>query len=791
VSGTAIPSFYAACSFPNDRCGVFYMGGQAPRITLSKAGATAYEVRGYYGTVVTSGSMSGTTCTPTAPVGGWMPGWYRIYFTGPETDPTLGPGYAATNFVVLRPDPRFPPMPSPAVSGRGGNEVCDVVAKAVLGLGTSRQIIATYSDPTLGGSPHDVDSIASAQINVLLSRTYYHAPDAQYLDPVRERAMWVSTAQPCADGINVAGATSGTFLRVYVASGAVNSANLYISSGPGTLAGSKVVVAYPDSGTVVETFDDLLSGSAAETAINASSQYIRAFSKGAAAAATTSPTAVGRAYWDGIVQTVQALWPDIKHYEFTNEPVPSAETVHQARLFTAAVHAGNAAAKSMGPCTVEIGMIKHFLQAGGGDVIDVLSFHDYNTVTLGNIAAGRTDIEKLIAVLTQYGVEGKERWQTEAGAAFTGVYGVHHPRRARVKMIHTLLWEQYGVPREKNVYWYDRGHGFWSFPMFWKNEDESVSADAVLHRVLAEETFGMLHTSRLQFGRWGDAMMLGSVYAGAAGQCVVLVAASHMDGLTATLTVPGAPATVTVVDGFGNETTTPVVGGRVTVAVHEVPTYVRLPLGVTPSVWTISDWPPIGLSGQGESAAHLATAAGSGDALRVRAVNDGGWITRYGSSGSEFYEGADLIGDTLTLTWERAARVDRVLIWNMPPWQLGNVLWDFDIQTSADGISWVTRKTVTKPTPSSFLFATSSTNVWCTRETYWDEQWIWDVKLDAPVTAKALRILMRGTSRGGEPDDAALAAGGQGWPGNRIVLQEVAVLCDANTQPQVVRAETP
>lgn len=778
MSFNTTPPWYGNCSFVTDRAGVVYQGGAAPQITLSKSGATGYEVRDYTGAIVSTGAVSGTTCTPAAPAGGWPCGWYRVYFTGPSTDPVTGNAYAATMFTVIRNDARFPPL-STTAAGPGGGEGCDVVVKAMLGMGTSRQVIGSYATPTANANG---DTIATAAANAALSATYWHA--GAYTDVARPRDMWCSTPGPCSDSLTVAGSAGGSFLTFYAKNGTVNSAQLFIATAPGTVLGSKVTISYPNTGTVVETFDNLPNSTSAQTALE-SSAYVKAFSKGASAAATTTATAIGRTYWDGVVQTVQALYPDIKYYEFTNEPGVSAEVAHQCLLFTAAVHAGNAAAKSMGPCSVDIGGWDARLAAGGADNVDVISFHDYNSMTNGNLALGRTSIESWVAMLTKYGAHTKPRWQTEAGAAFTGVYGVHHPRRARVKIMHTLLWEQYGVPRERNVYWYDTSHGFWSFPTFWRHGDGSVTADAGLHRTLAEETFGKTHQAALSFGYLGDRILLASVYSGASGSVVVTCAASYIPGYTATFTVTGATGPLTVIDSFGNATTAALTGGRVTIPVTDTPTYLRLPSGATVAPYSLADWPPAGVNGQGVSSSPSATAAGSGTSSPA-VVNDGAWMQSYGS-GQGTFQGAYSLPDTVTLSWPTGARFDRLLIWNAMSWQTGSSFVEFDVQTSNDGATWTTRSTVTKAAPSSFLFGTGSTNTWCTQETYWDEQWIFDVKLPTVVSAKHLRILVRATSFGGEPDAAASAAGGQGDSGRRITLQEIAVLCDDNVRPQIVR----
>jgi hypothetical protein len=150
--GTA-PSYYATCSFPNARHGIFYVGDSVT-ITLSQSTPTAYYVKDYYGTTVSSGSTSGTTCTPTPPGGGWLPGWYRIYFTGANTDAVYGPSYGATNFCVIRANSHFPTLPSPSVKGNGSpghhGVPPDLITRGCMGMATARLSIVPMPDPNSG-----------------------------------------------------------------------------------------------------------------------------------------------------------------------------------------------------------------------------------------------------------------------------------------------------------------------------------------------------------------------------------------------------------------------------------------------------------------------------------------------------------------------------------------------------------------------------------------------------------------------------------------------------------------
>jgi hypothetical protein len=788
MSGNSLGSWYATCSFPV-RNGVFYVGGTAPSVTLSKSGATAYEVRDYWGSIVSSGSVSGTTCTPTAPTGGWVPGWYRVYFTGPSSDATNGNAYAATMFSVIRNDSHFPAMPASTTVGFFGGEFAEPVAKGIMGLGHSRHVIASYTTPTV--DPNG-DTLATVQSQVVASKTYWSQPGAPYADASRPRPLWVSTPGSCADCLTIGGSSGGTYLRVYAKTASVDSSQVYVATSAGSSSGSKVQVYSPNSSTLVETFDNLASSAAAATAINAGSAYIRVYSGGQTTAATTSATVIGRTIWNNIVTVVTALYPDIDRYEFTNEPTLNDEVAHQMRLFQGAVHAGNAGAKAIGPAPVDISNLTGanswttFLAAGGGSWCDEISFHDYNSMTNGNIAQGRSQITAFQALLAQYGQSGKALWQTEAGGAFTAVYGVHHPRRARVKILHTLLWEQYGVPRERNPMWYDASHGFWAFPMPWQWGDRSVTPDAPLHRVLAEETWGKPFASMLDLGVIGQRVALASLYTGTAGQVVVACATSTLPGATITYST-SATGSLTAVDAFGNTSTVTVTDGLVTVPLAEIPTYLRLPVGATVSAYRISDWPPVAQAPAWRSSGVVGNVVASSSLVRTSVVTDDALWTSYGTNAGT-YAGTYSLPDTLAVAWPTASRMDRVIIWCGPAWQTNHALVDFDVQTSNDGTTWTTQATVTKTTPSSFLFGTDSSNTWCVRETFWDEQWVFDVPLPAPVTTKYLRLNVRATSYGGEPDAAANTAGGQGDSAQRVVIQEIAILCDDNTRPQYVRA---
>jgi hypothetical protein len=634
-----------------------------------------YTVRSFYGEIVSTGTIDESQAwfQPGEPSGGWDPGWYRAYLTGPQSDANFYSSYGATNFCVIRSDAHFTAMPVASTVGGYNGETPDLVMKGVMGMGTSRLIISDAASPAT--------DIANAQLELAITNTYWcdnGIPDAAR--PIRE--PWCT---------------------------------------------------FPNGG----------ANSPAELA--------------------------------GVTATVAALYPDCKYYEGPeNEPPMGAGTAALMQDFADAVHAGHADALAIGPSFVQIGNLTGwdgFLGAGGGDACDGISFHAYNAVTNGDMNLGNSTIPAFLELLASYGLQDKELWQTESVHGFTPVYRIYHPRRARKPLMETLLFERYGVPRERNNQWYDQAHGFWSFPSWLENSDGSLEPQAVLSRVLAEETWGKVYSSALDFGTPGNNIFLGHVYTGSTGSTLVLMATSYMDGASITLTITGT-SSVTVVDGWGNATVTAPSQGRVTVPMTEVPAYVELPVGAQAGVYRINDWAP-GLGGGFSSAGTTKEI----DGVSYPVIANDAFMTDYGA-GTGIAPTTFATPPSVTrVLFPTSRTVERVIVWCGPTWQSAGTLVSFDVQTTTDGTNWTTRRTITKPTPDYFEFGTDETNSGCFLETYWDEQWIFDIKLPNPVTCTGVRLNVTEASFGGEPlsDTTYGAAFGQGTAVQAYKIEEIGI----------------
>lgn len=665
------PSWYGQAAWHasvQPRNGIFYLGGDAPTITLSKAGATGYSVCGYDGTIISSGGLDGSTTVvaPAAPAGGWKCGWYRIYFTGPNNDPLFADSYSITNFVIVPDDSRFIPTPAGnTAAADAGGEAADLIAKGVLGIGSSRIIVAENNS-----------NLTAAEAMAAQGASYWTNPGAQYLDPGRARYLWAAMSY-----------------------------------------------------------------------------------KSAADAAD-------------VTAAVQALYPlGVTHFEGPyNEPTVS-DALALEQGFVAAVHAGNANAKAIGPTFVDFGNWSSYLASGGGTFFDEFATHAYNSSTSGDLNLARHMLSQFFALLAFYGFAAKQVWQTESTGAMTPVYAVHHPRRARCELLDRLVWEEFGVARERNNPWYDTSHGYWSIPRWWENGDGSLQPQAVLNRTLAAETWGQTFRSRLVFPGMADNIFAGWLYASATAQTCVLVTTAPIPGSAVTITTD-APGPLTIVDSWGNTSTVPVSGGAAVVAVAETPTYVRLPVAATCAIATVNGWNlETGIVAVDGARASAATVDGVAAAVTAGFIND--YPTQNG-----IFVSSTAVPSVVEIVFPLPTFAERLLVWCGSAWQSDSAFSSFSVDVSYDGTSWAAgvASVDVSAAASAFQAGSDSNNVGCEYETYWPEQWIFDLPLTLTGPVRKLRLDVSGTSYGGEPTAACVAAGGQGNPDQHVALQRIAVL---------------
>ncbi|MDD5350534.1 MAG: hypothetical protein PHQ12_10020, partial [Chthoniobacteraceae bacterium] len=287
---------------------------------------------------------------------------------------------------------------------------------------------------------------------------------------------------------------------------------------------------------------------------------------------------------DGVRRIVAHFKNDVKYWEPRNEPndIPGDRfATEEMQPFYAAVKSADPEAKVLGPGVVSLermAWIERFLEAGGGKAIDAFSFHAYNNVN-GDVWLARKTLGDLSTLLTRYGLQEIEKWQTEQGY-FAASYGVYQPRlQGRWTMVQMMTYEQYGIPKEHNNLWYDRSGGFWEFPAWWSNEDGSLNPAGVLMRVWSEELHGTRFAEALDFGTPGNQLYIGSRFTGSGRQVYALMSAGNPRG-SVEIRVPGA-SSVRIVSAFGEDSELSVSNGKATLAVPELPVYVETASALT------------------------------------------------------------------------------------------------------------------------------------------------------------------------------------------------------------------
>lgn len=790
---TAIPSGHR---YPSSayRFNAFVLGVTAPEMTLP-AGCTAstYQVTDWWGNIVSSGPATPGLITFAVPSGGWKRGWYRVQFLDTVLDANFGYSRGSSAFLVLSNDGRFPPVQaSNSTVGlhAGAGNPREMYGKAQFGMGTSRLLITDAANLANGSG-----SLAKAVTDATNGNDWWVNPaDTAMKDPVRTRKMWCAFDKTGVDGLTVGG------LNFYVKDLTVNGATTFIAVSDGTTSGKKIVISSPDSATVVETYDNLANMDAGMSALS-SSAYVRGFGTGAWGA-NQSATAIGNTRLSAVTQVVQTLWPMVEYYEGPyNEPtmptgVRMSQLVHVCRLFTQAVHAGNASAKSMGPCWVTIdndAVCADWWAKGGGTAVDEFSFHGYNVYDGGNLTMARTILERVIAQKTLAGFENMPMWETEANGNIWVKQGVFAPREVHYAIQYPLLLEQYGIPRERSSHWYDYSHGFWSFASFWLFSGGMPGPLPLLYRLLAEETWGMLHNQKLNFGYYGEKAFLGSVYRtnGSPSQngSVVLFAVGGQKNATVTLNVTGTSSPLTILRNFGETSTVNIVNGLATVPVNELPTYVRIPAGTIVSVHHVNDWP----TRRPSSVITPRTSLTSNGSDATRITNRKWAASRRYDDGASWSEIPAQFPAYITLTWPVTQRADKAILWQNPP-IYGNgysVFMDFDVQISNDGATgWATVATINNTAdPVEYPNMGSPTETGNSRhEVYWVPQWVFNIDFNGMRTFKGVRLAVRSTSYAEMPSVAACnASWGSVWLPMSNNIQEFEIIATDTAEYTIVR----
>ena len=480
----------------------------------------------------------------------------------------------------------------------------------------------------------------------------------------------------------------------------------------------------------------------------------------------------------GVRQIVDHFKGSVRYWEARNEPnfamSATAFVNNELAPFYQTVKSVDPTLKVLGPGAVSVGpamagFTDEFFRAGGGKYIDAFSFHAYNCVN-GDLNLTRMAMDQVNAWLKTYNLTGLEKWQTEQG--FLGpVYGAYQPRmQGRWTMLEMMVFEQYGIPKEHNHYWYDCNGGFWDEPRWVQNEDGSINAVGPLLRVYAEELYGTRFSAALDFGNPGNKLFVGNLFSGP-GKQVAAVMTSGDTKAQVEFSLSTATS-VKVVSPFGVESTLPVVNGKVTVPVSELPTYVEYTgtLVVTPQNWgtNLAAQPGAAASASGSSVHPIDASIPNAPAKVINGKLETWYWNQ--TNNDRIWEGNNATYPAwFTVQLPSATQIDRVVIYAGIPWQWDGSLLDYELQVDQGG-QWVSVEHVKEPVNTFRNYTrTNQTTV----DSFYSERCVFTHSF-APVTTGKIRLLINDVTYGGASNLDLKSAGAQGGE-HQINLREIEV----------------
>ena len=485
---------------------------------------------------------------------------------------------------------------------------------------------------------------------------------------------------------------------------------------------------------------------------------------------------------DGVRKIVTHFQNDVQYWEPRNEPNGGSSgadfAIKEMKPFYDTVKSVNPKLKVMGPGTVGIGppggmlgWLDDFFKAGGAQCIDAFSFHAYNALN-GDLTMGRWSLDALQALLAKYHLQNIEKWQTEQGY-FAAMYGAYLPNhQGRWTMLQMMLFEQYGIPKEHNHYWYDKSHGFWDFPTWWEEEDGGVDPAAVLLRVWSEELYVANFRKAYHFGPVGDNLALGSLFVGSHKR----VAAFMSNGLTdehVDLRVTGGKS-LHLVSAFGVARDLPVTKGRAILPVPELPVYVELSPEQAIQILPQDYGPDLALL-PGVTAAASGTGVNPMDKTipnDIAKIYNGvleNWYYTQQKPDQPWMDDTPTFPAWVELRLPRPMTVRRVIVYAGNPWQGMGTLLDYELQYENNG-AWKTIDHVREPSRTVKVYTPPSRT---TVDSFFSDRWIFQHSF-APVTTQRLRLLVHDCTWGGGATRDVVDAGGQTGP-HHITLREIEV----------------
>lgn len=387
----------------------------------------------------------------------------------------------------------------------------------------------------------------------------------------------------------------------------------------------------------------------------------------------------------------------------------------------------------LGPTMVALSLpwYEEFFKAGGGNVYDEWSFHDYEGNEEIMPEHWESKFDQFHDMMKRYGVDGRPMWQSERALGAIRVGSFLPLNQAIHVSLHADVLQTLGIPMDHNLHYYLNSGGYSKVPSYlWTSQGPFPGVFVM--RTRYEMTNGLGYAGKLDFGEEGDQIFMGLRYQNSNGQDA-LVSLRNLGDLdkNVSLRVNGSP-TLQIVDSWGNTSQVTAQNGTATILVGQMPLYVRLTPGQ--SVNPI----PINLGTNMALKAKLSFSGPSQKPLSL--LNNNEIEDEHAGSrtlGKTWVGGPYVPGvkQTIEMTWPSQREISSVLLRGPRADNAFCALLDFDIQALQNG-QWKTIVTSRTSIPPSYAAKMGDAN---------SVQWYQDdnVRLCQfdPVRTSALRIV--------------------------------------------------
>ena len=475
----------------------------------------------------------------------------------------------------------------------------------------------------------------------------------------------------------------------------------------------------------------------------------------------------------------------IKFLEVCNEPNFTGTAEDYFAIHSQAykiIKAASPRTQVIGPATVEIDLnwAKKLYALGFAKNSDGYSFHDYEGHESISPEHWIYKITELRKIMAQYGDQNKPLWQTER--AISGVRGNNYQAQVQAirLLMHQDLLETLGVPAERDLHFYLNESGFGEVPSYlWSKDGPMPAIVGARTRYALTQALGRKYAGTLDFGAQAKPLFMGVKFQGADGAQTLSLRNLGTVPTPLQYSVTGATS-IGVTDWAGNKTRVPVVNGKVTLTMGQLPTYVELPKGASLVAPQINYGTNIAFKATfSYSAPLLDNPKGFGTDLKT--LNNGNIETFHagnpngGTSGSKVWAGAmprdaagQLIPQTLDISFATPQTLQGLVLRGVNADNAFSALLSYDLEYQDASGAWKTLTQVRNAPPASTQVKTSD----AVAAIYTDDTNFY-INQFAPVTTGKLRVKVLDVTRGFLPDDSVKAGSSDLTP--YFMLREVQV----------------